>query len=111
MSKRSLKDEEPTYPVVPEELIWQQKIAEEMLDAGSIAYFQEEEEYYNEGGLMLRDSFLNHTAQREGERGNTDVDGRITARGRDYFRGISFALRKDDPMKKQLLSIRESSLI
>ncbi len=49
---------------VPEELLWQQKIAEKMLDAGSIEYFQEEEEYYNQGGLMLQDAFLNHTAER-----------------------------------------------
>ena len=32
---------------VPEETIWQQKVAERMLDEGSIAYFQEEEELYN----------------------------------------------------------------
>jgi len=67
---------------VPEEIIWQQKIAEEMLDAGSIAYFQEEEEYYNSAEFMLQDSFNNHTAQRDEEYGNTDVDGRITDRGR-----------------------------
>jgi len=40
MLKRSLKD------------------AEEMLDAESIEYFQEEEDYYNQGGLMLQDAFL-----------------------------------------------------
>jgi hypothetical protein len=37
-----------------------------MLDAGSIEYFQEEEEYYNEGGIMLQDACLNHTAERTG---------------------------------------------
>jgi hypothetical protein len=80
--------------------VWQQKIAEEMLDAGSIEYFQEEEEYYNEGGIMLQDAFLNHTAERAGERGNTDSDGRITARGRAHFRKISLALRGEEPYEQ-----------
>jgi len=85
------------HNAVPEEIIWQQKIAEEMLDLGSIAYFQEEEEYYNAAEFMLQDSFNNHTAQRDGELGNTDDDGRITERGREYFRRISLQIRKEDP--------------
>ena len=43
----------------------------QVLDAGSIAYFQEEEEYYDAAEFMLQDSFLNHTAQREGATGHT----------------------------------------
>jgi len=39
---------------VPEELLWQQKIAEEMLDAGSIAYFQEEEQLFAEKMSLKR---------------------------------------------------------
>ena len=36
----------------------------------------------------------------DGERGNTDSDGRITARGRDHFRKLSFALRREDPYEQ-----------
>jgi len=82
---------------VPEEILWQQKIAEQKLDEGSIAYFQEEKEYYSNAGFMLQDSFLNHTAQRDGENGNTDTDGRITDRGREHSRKVSLRLRTEDP--------------
>jgi len=34
--------------------------ADEMLDAGYFEYFREEEDYYNQGDLMLQDAFLNH---------------------------------------------------
>ena len=69
MLKRSLKDEEATFW---KGKTWQhaygqtQKIAEEMLDSGSIAYFQEEVEYFNSAEFKLQDSFSNHTAQRDG---------------------------------------------
>ena len=49
---------------------------------------------------MLQNAFLNHTAERTGERGNTDVDGRITAHGRAHFRKLSLALRRDDPYEQ-----------
>ena len=42
-------------------------------------------------------TFLNNTVQREGELGNVDNDGRITERGREYFRKISLQQRKEDP--------------
>ena len=41
----------------PEDILWQQKIAEQKLDEGFIAYFEEEEEYYSDACFMLQDSF------------------------------------------------------
>ena len=99
MLKRSLKDEEATFckGKTWQHAYGQQKIAEEMLDSGSIAYSQEEVEYFNSAEFKLQDSFFNHTAQRDGEHGITGVDGRITDRGREHLRRVSKQLREADP--------------
>ena len=68
-----------------------------MLDSGSIAYFQEEVEYFNSAEFKLQDSFSNHTAQRDGEHGITGVDGQITDRGREHLRRVSLQLCEADP--------------
>ena len=60
MLKRSLKDEEATFckgKTWQHAPYGQQKIAEKMLDAGSIAYIQKEEKYYNSAEFMLQGSF------------------------------------------------------
>ena len=73
-----------------------QKNAEELLDEGSIAYFQEDEEYYGRGP-MLHDEFIIQTGSREGENGYCDKDLRMTPRGRAYLRMKSLNMRIGNP--------------
>jgi len=66
------------------------------LDEGSIAYFQEDEDYYGKG-IMLNDDFYSHTALRDNEFGYTDMEGRMTPRGRAYNNSKAMELRKRNP--------------
>ena len=67
-----------------------------MLDKGSIAYFQEDEAYYNRGP-MVSDDFICQTGLRDGETGFCDRELRMTPRGRQYRRMQSHELRNADP--------------
>ena len=51
----------------------------------SIAYFQEDEEYYGKGP-MLNDDFICQTAFKNDEFGHCDKDFRMTPHGRAYLR-------------------------
>ena len=73
-----------------------QKNAEELLDEGSIAYFQEDEDYYGRGP-MLNDDFICQTTFRDEEFGHCDRDFRMTPRGRAYLRMKSLRLRTQNP--------------
>ena len=46
---------------------------------------------------MLGDDFYSHTAFRDNEFGYTDMEGRMTPRGRAYYNSVAMELRKSDP--------------
>jgi hypothetical protein len=67
-----------------------------LLDEGSIAYFQEDEDYYGTGP-MINDDFICQAGLRDGEIGFCDRDMRMTPRGRQYRRMQSLKIRNADP--------------